>query len=150
MKIKFLAKIMYIGIFINLVSNAHAADKKQTFLITPAMAIADTKEKLQGDVKFFFGKQVYPNVIKKINTNSTTRKSNSFAKDDSASCNKAFLSALISLEKYAKKVGANAVVNIVSNNKDEEFSSENEFECRSGFLMSSVTLKGDFVKVNEK
>jgi len=44
-------------------------------------------------------------------------------------------------------VGANAVVNIVSNFKDIEMASQTEFECADGAIMAGVALKGDFVKI---
>ncbi|WP_374041196.1 hypothetical protein [Massilia sp. MS-15] len=46
----------------------------------------------------------------------------------------------------AKELGADAVVNIVSNYKNVEMSSETEFECHDGAMMTGVALKGDFVK----
>jgi uncharacterized protein YbjQ (UPF0145 family) len=54
---------------------------------------------------------------------------------------------MISLQNRAKKMGANAVINIVSYYNKETMSSITEFECRAGALMAGVALKGDFVKI---
>jgi uncharacterized protein YbjQ (UPF0145 family) len=54
---------------------------------------------------------------------------------------------MLRLQQRAKELGADAVVNIVSNYKNEEMSSETEFECHDGAMMSGVALKGEFVKL---
>ena len=56
-----------------------------------------------------------------------------------------FLSAMMQLEKRAKELGANAVVNIVSFYQKNVVLSATEFECHAG----AVALKGDFVKIEE-
>jgi uncharacterized protein YbjQ (UPF0145 family) len=57
---------------------------------------------------------------------------------------------MLQLQKRAHAVGANAVVNIVSNYGNVPMSSETEFECHDGAIMSGVALKGDFVKIEAK
>ena len=47
----------------------------------------------------------------------------------------------------AKELGANAVVNIDSYYKREDTSSETQIQCHSGFLITGIALKGDFVKL---
>ena len=44
-------------------------------------------------------------------------------------------------------MGADAVINIVSNYKHKEMSSQTEFECHDGNIVSGVALKADFVKL---
>jgi len=60
-----------------------------------------------------------------------------------------FLSAMIQLEKRAKQLGANAVVNIVSYYQKNIMSSPTEFECHAGAIMAGVALRGEFVKIAE-
>ena len=57
---------------------------------------------------------------------------------------------MIQLEKRAKQLGANAVVNIVSFYQKNVMSSPTEFECHAGAVIAGVALKGDFVKVEER
>ena len=54
---------------------------------------------------------------------------------------------MLALQKRAHSVGADAVVNIVSNYKNIENSSATEFECHEGNIMSGVALKREFVKL---
>ncbi len=57
---------------------------------------------------------------------------------------------MLQLQKRAKELGANAVVNIVSNYDNVEYASEAEFECHAGGIMAGVALKGDFVRIGSK
>jgi hypothetical protein len=129
---------------------AHAADKKVMLPIAPAFEEKGTREQLDGSVKFFFGNQKTPKIVKKLDTDNNARKANAFGKSDETSCNTAFLSSMIGFEKRAKELGANAVVNIVSNYNHVEMSSDTEFECHVGAIMSGVAFKGDFVKIGDK
>jgi uncharacterized protein YbjQ (UPF0145 family) len=114
------------------------------------MQVADSQEKLEGTVKFYFGDQKHPKVLSKLGSDVSNRKTNAFGKADEKACNWAFLSALVALEKRATELGANAVVNVVSYYKKDTFSSQTEFECHAGALMAGVALKGDFVKIADK
>ena len=114
------------------------------------MATKDADEKLEGSVKFFFGKQEYPKVVTKLGTDVSNRKTNAFGKSDEKACNWAFLSAMIALERRAKQLGANAVVNIVSYYQRIEMSSTTDFECHAGAVIAGVALKGEFVKIEEQ
>lgn len=128
----------------------HARDTKHMLPIASAMQVNDAQEKLDGSIKFFFGNQKTPKVLKKFGTDVSNRKTNAFGKSDEVACNWAFLSALVALEKRAQALGANAVVNIVSYYKKNEVSSPTEFECHAGGIMAGVVLKGDFVKIGGK
>jgi uncharacterized protein YbjQ (UPF0145 family) len=129
---------------------AQASDDVLMLPITAAMESADAQDKLDGSVKFYFGKQNHPKVITKLGTDSTNKKTNGFNKGPERACNLAFLSALIQMKKRAEELGANAVVNIVSYYKKNEVTSTTEFECHNGGFVTGVALKGDFVKVAGK
>jgi uncharacterized protein YbjQ (UPF0145 family) len=129
---------------------AQARDTKHLLPISEGIAAKDAQERLNGTVKFYFGKQSHPRVLAKLGSDVTNRKTNAFGKSDDVACNWAFLSALVQLEKRAAELGANAVINIVSYYKRSAFSSTTEFECHAGALMAGVALKGDFVKIANK
>jgi uncharacterized protein YbjQ (UPF0145 family) len=127
-----------------------ARDTKYLLSIKTALQAKDVEEKLDGTVKFYFGDQEMPKILSKLGTDVSNRKTNSVGKSDEKACNWAFLSALVSLEKRAKQLGANAVVNVVSFYKKDVMSSVTEFECHAGAVIAGVALKGDFVKVEER
>jgi uncharacterized protein YbjQ (UPF0145 family) len=126
-----------------------ARDTKYLLPIAVAMEVKDSQDKLDGSIKFFFGDQPTPQVISKLGTDVSNRKTNAFGKSDEKACNWAFLSAMVALQKRAQQLGANAVVNIVSYYKKEVMSSASQFECHAGALIAGVALKGDFVKIPE-
>ncbi len=126
---------------------ALARDTKSMQPIAAAMSQPAAAEKLGSDVKFYFGKTAHPEVEKSIGTFPTSKKTNGVGKSDEEACNWAFLSAMISLRDRAVMEGANAVINIQSNYKNVPVSSETEFECHSGGIMSGVALKGEVVKL---
>ena len=128
---------------------AHARDDKLMFPIAPALEAKDAKEKLDGSVKFYFGDQPTPKILTKLGTDVTNQKTNAVGKSDERACNWVFLSAMIQLDKRAKQLGANAVVNIVSYYQKNVMSSPTEFECHAGNIIAGVALRGEFVKVAE-
>src|SRR5262245_12840319 len=103
-----------LGVILTAIGPAHARDTKHILPIAAAMAHKDADEKREGSVKFFFGKQDSPRVGTKLGPDVPNCRENAFAKSDEKACNWAFLSAMIALERRAKQLGANAVVNIVS------------------------------------
>jgi uncharacterized protein YbjQ (UPF0145 family) len=118
--------------------------------ITTAMETKDADAKLDGSVKFFFGQQQSPAIVKKLGNYVSNLKTNAVGKSDEKACNWVFLSTLVSFEKRARELGANAVVNIVSYYQKKEMSSATEFECHAGTFVAGVALKGDFVTIADK
>ena len=128
---------------------AFARDTKLMMPIEAAMADNNARGRLGDSVKFYFGNQATPKVLERLVIDQTSQKTNSFGKTPERSCNWAFLSAMLQLQKRALAVGANAVVNIVSNYGNIPMSSDTEFECHDGAIMSGVALKGEFVKIEQ-
>jgi uncharacterized protein YbjQ (UPF0145 family) len=125
---------------------AHAADRTVMLPLQAAIEAATTAGKLDGTVKFYMagsgpkGRVVETNVV-------TNRKTNAFAKSDPEACTWAAQSALITLQEAAKKVGANAVTNIVSYYKKVENRNATDYECHAGAVVAGVALRGDLAIV---
>lgn len=128
-------------------SAASARNDMLKLPIEGAMVANDAQDRLGGSVKFFFAGQPTPEVESKIITDKTSQRTNGFGKSAEKACNYVFLSAMLQLKKRAEDVGADAVINIVSNFNNVEFASATEFECADGALMAGVALKGDFVRL---
>jgi hypothetical protein len=126
---------------------AHAADTVVKLPIAAAFDANDARARLGDSVKFYFADQPTPKVVSQLGTDKTSLRTNGFGKGTVKACNWVFLSAMLQLQKHAKEVGANAVINIVSNYKDQPMVSQTEFECHDGAIMAGVAFKGDFVKV---
>lgn len=104
--------------------------------------------RLEG-VAFYFGSQPHPVPQTTFGELRTNKKTNAFNKTDIEACEWVMLSALIQFRDTARSIGANAVVNIRSNFKNNLFVSETEYTCGAGGLMAGVALIGDFVKLAE-
>lgn len=126
---------------------AQAADNKMLMPIADAMAANDAQNRLGTDIKFYFGNQRTPKVLAKVGNDKTSQKTNAFRKTNETACNWVFLSGMLQLEKRARELGANAVINIVSNYGNVEYSSDSQFECHVGNIMAGAAFKADFVKV---
>jgi len=126
---------------------ADARDDRLRLSLKSALAKAEASKKLASGIKLFFGKQEYPTPTAQLGQARTNKKTNFFNKSDQEGCEWAFLSAMIALTQYAQKNGGNAVVNIRSNYKDIEFSSETEYECGAGNVAGGTAFIGDVVKL---
>lgn len=98
------------------------------------------------DIPVYFGDQAHPKVTSNWGTISTNKKTNAFGKSDEEACQWVLLSAIKALQEAAQKRGYDAVVNIRSNYKNNEFNSATEFQCGAGKIIAGVALKGDLVK----
>jgi uncharacterized protein YbjQ (UPF0145 family) len=126
---------------------ASAADTMVKLPIADALAANDAQQRLGDKVKFYFGSQQTPKIASVIASDKTSQRTNGFGKSTAKACNWVFLSAMLQLQKRATELEADAVVNIVSNYKDQEFSSQTEYECADGAIMAGVAFKADFVKL---
>jgi hypothetical protein len=129
---------------------AQAADTQVMLPIAGAMAANDAQGRLGDGVKFYFAGQPTPMVLKVLGTDTTSLRTNAFGKTNEKACNWVFLSDLLSLQKRAKELGANAVINIVNNYKNIPNPSATEFECHVGAIMAGVAFKADFVTIADK
>lgn len=126
---------------------AVARDDHQMYPLKDALSTPAAQEKLDKEVRLFFGNQSHPKVAKTFGEWKTNKKTNGFNKSDKEACEWTFLSAALELQERARKEGGDAVINIKSNYKSEEHSSNDEYMCGSGALMSGVALKGTVVKL---
>lgn len=130
-------------------SSAAARDDRNMYPIEDALNTPAAEEKLDKEIKLYFGKQKAPKAAKKLGEWKTNKKTNAFNKTDKEACEWTFLSAVLELQERAQKEGGNAVVNIVSNYKNEQTSSETEYMCGNGALMAGVALKGTVIKTGK-
>jgi hypothetical protein len=126
-------------------SLALARDTRLKLPIKDAMETPAAKEQLGKEIKFVFGSK--PAGGKEIGTYTSNKKTNFANKSDKEGCEWAFLSAMVSLKQRAIAEGGNAVVNIQSYYKKNEFTSTTEYECAAGAFVGGVALRGTVVKM---
>lgn len=143
-------RIIAVAVLAMVTTGAMASDRKVMLPISGGMAANDASAKLNNGVAFYFAGQATPKVVEKLGSDKTSQKTNSFGKSDEKACNWAFLSSMLRLEKRAKELGANAVINIVNNYGNVENPNATEFECHAGGIMAGVAFKADFVRIDDK
>ena len=126
--------------------SVHAADTMHEFDFNQAVSRAIAEGQLDGTVKFYLaGTRSGGKVISKDLV--TNKKTNGFAKSAETACDHVLRSALIQFQNTAKAKGANAVTNLVSFYKSNEFKSKTNYQCAKGTAIAGVALKGDIVKL---
>lgn len=126
-------------------SSAFARDSKYLLKIADVMAMPEASGRLDSNIKLYFGKQKAPKGESRGEV-VVNPKTNAANKSDEEACRWVMLSALAELQQRARAMGATSVVNIESFYKKIVFSSETEFECHAGAVMSGVALRGQLVK----
>lgn len=130
-------------------STALARDTVHQFSIAEVMEKPENINKLSG-VSFYFGDQGHPSVKQNYGVFNTNKKTNAFKKSDIVACEWVMMSALLQLHKRAQGMGADAVINIKSNYKNNKVSSTTKYNCGAGNIMAGVALVGEVVKLNYK
>lgn len=133
--------------FATLALPAAARDDHNLYPLKDALNTPAAQQKLDKNVKLYFGNQRHPKVAKSLGEWRTNKKTNAFNKSDKEACEWVFLSAALELQERAVKEGGNAVINIKSNYKDRETTSDNQYTCGNGALMAGVALKGTVVRL---
>ena len=136
-----------LAVSVAVVCPAQARNDKFLLPIKAALESTEAREKPDGSVKFFFGKQPTPAIVTNLGNVTPHGRASTRRTDDVKACNAAFLAAaLVDFQKRAKMAGADGVINIVSYYKNVEMASPTEFECHAGAAAHAV-LRGDLVKI---
>lgn len=131
-------------------SPALARDDRLMFPVAEGMEKGkSTKDRIDPDIRLFFGKQKTPAVEKKMGEFTANRKTNATNKTDKEACEISFVSAVISLQQRARREGGDAVINIESVYRNENRDSTTEYLCGAGTFAAGVALRGTVVKLKE-
>ena len=103
---------------------------------------------LDGSVSFHLAGAATPAISKRHGAANSNRKTNALNKSDEEACRWVLMSVLVAMQDQARSQGANAVVDITSNYKKQEFSSSTQYECAAGAIMAGVALKGTYATVS--
>jgi uncharacterized protein YbjQ (UPF0145 family) len=140
-------KLLLTTLFLTLAQPALARDDHLMLPLKDALETSAAQSKLDKNIQLVFGKQAQAKVEKSMGEWKTNKKTNAFNKSDKEACEWAFLSAVLELQERAQKEGGNAVVDIKSNYKSIERTSEDQYMCGAGGVMAGVALKGTVVKL---
>ena len=125
---------------------SQARDTTHYLPFDAVVAEATQAGRLDGSVKFYLAGNPVPGKATVVNSSITTnQKTNAFNKTDEVACRWVLQSALIRLQEAAKAAGANAVTDITSYYKKNEWSDPSRYECHAGAFIAGVALKGKLV-----
>jgi hypothetical protein len=128
---------------------AYARNTPVNVTLQSVLDMPEAKAKLDGTVKFYLAGSPTPKVSKKFGEDTSNAKTNAFNKTPEEACRWNALSALIKLQDHAKRDGANAVIDLVSYNAHETFSSPTDIQCLDGTFMGGIALKGTYATVGK-
>lgn len=123
-----------------------AADRIAEYDVKKALDRGYAEGILDDSIKVYFKGQKTPKYSKVIGDFKTNKKTNAFGKSDEEACEWVFFSAMKQLIDRAKNEGGTAIINIVSNYRNNEFSSATQFQCGAGAVIAGVALKATIVK----
>ena len=131
-------------------SPALARDDRLMFPVADGMEKGkSTKDRIDPDIRVYFGKQKTPAIDRKMGEFTANRKTNATNKTDKEACEISFVSAVVSLQQRARREGGDAVVNVHSVYKNEMRESDTEYLCGAGTFAAGVALRGTVVKLKE-
>ena len=129
---------------------ASTAQARETPLELPLQELLNSPEAknagIDGSVRFYLAGQK-ANVVQRFGEDVTNKNTNAANKSDEVACRWVALSALKALQDGAKSRGANAVVDVVSYYKKNEYKSATNYQCFAGAILAGVALKGTYAKV---
>ena len=131
-------------------SPALARDDRLMFPVADGMEKGkSTKDRIDPDIRVYFGKQKTPAIDRKMGEFTANRKTNATNKTDKEACEISFVSAVVSLQQRARKEGGNAVMNIASVYRNDNRESATEYLCGAGTFAAGVALRGTVVKLKK-
>ena len=131
-------------------ASAVARDDRLMFPVSEGMEKGKTtKERIDPEIRVYFGKQKSPAVERKLGEFTANRKTNATNKTDKEACEISFVSAVLSLQQRARREGGDAVINVHSVYRNENRESNTEYLCGAGTFVSGVALRGTVVKLKE-
>lgn len=130
-------------------SMAAHAEKVLLLPLEEAVQLGLELKKLDGSVKFYLSGAPTPEGGTAIGEETANRKTSSGGRTKEEACHWVALSTLISLEEFAKKRGANAVVDLHSTFKGKVYKDPVNYECHAGSMLTGVTFKGAYVRFGQ-
>ena len=128
---------------------AQARNNAVTVTLQSVLDMPEAKSKLDGSVAFYLTGAPTPKVLKKLGEDTSNAKTNAFNKTPEEACRWNALSALLKLQEHAKRQGANAIVDLVSYDHHQDFTSPTDLQCSDGAFMAGIALKGTYANVGK-
>jgi len=137
-----LFKFIIFSVVIGLVLSSSPLFARNTFhdlSVSAATKSVTGKEKLL-NVPFYMAKQKHPAIKKDLGVFKSNKRTNALNKSDEQACRITFLSAIISLQQRAQRMGADGIVDIKSITKHKKLVSASKYRCAAGDLIANIVI----------
>ncbi|WP_394789534.1 excinuclease ATPase subunit [Rhodoferax sp.] len=149
MKKTFLLPSLLLAIGAMWVAPASARNVAYQISLAELLKTPEAQAKLDSSVKFYLSGQTPPAVEQSFGEDHSHRSGIGSVKEEVelATCRAETLSVLAAFQAKAKKLGANAIVDIYSFYKNEVSKNPATIECHAGTFRIHVVLKATYAKV---
>lgn len=130
-------------------SKTQADDTGYVLPYRDVLAMPQAQTRLDPAVRLFFGQQQFPQPTSWRHDYFVDRSGNAVFSSAESACRNVALDNLVTLQERARAVGANAVVNIVSDYSRTPHQDNDSYQCHVGSLTANVSFKGTMATLPE-
>jgi uncharacterized protein YbjQ (UPF0145 family) len=127
--------------------DAIARNVEYTLALDEVLRMPQAESELDGQVRFYLSGQFHSPIVMRHSEEVVTAKIRGAGEEEIETCKRAALKALVEYQRKARKMGANAIVDLVSYFDEKVFMSPAQFECHAGSRTVVVVFKGSYAKV---
>lgn len=127
--------------------DAGARNVEYTLALDEVLRMPEAESELDGQVRFYLSGQSHSPIVLRHSEEVVTAKIRGAGEEEIETCKRAALKALVEYQRKARKMGANAIVDLVSYFDEKVFISPAQFECHAGSRTVVVVFKGSYAKV---
>ena len=125
-----------------------ARNVQYTLPMDEVMRMPAAEQELDGQVRFYLSGQAHTAVVMRHHDEVVTAKIRGAGEEEIETCKRAALKALVQYQAKARKMGANAIIDIVSYFDEQPYMSPSQYECHAGSRTVVVVFKGSYAKIS--
>jgi hypothetical protein len=128
-------------------SSVAARNVEYTLPMDEVLRMPAAERELDGQVRFYLSGQSHTQVVLRHSEEVVTAKIRGAGEEEIETCKRAALKALVHYQSKARKMGANAIIDMVSYFDAKPFMSPAQYECHAGSRTVVVVFKGSYAKI---
>jgi uncharacterized protein YbjQ (UPF0145 family) len=126
---------------------AAARNVEYTLPIDEVLRMPEAQRELDGSVRFYLQGQDHSAIVYRHSDEVARGNIRGAGEQEVESCKRAALKVLVHYQETARKMGANAIVDMVSLFNERPFVSRSQYECHAGSRSVVVIFRGAYAKI---
>lgn len=126
---------------------AQARNVEYLLPIDEVLRMPAAQRELDGSVRFYMYGQDHTETVYVHQQEVVRGNIRGAGEEEIESCKRAALKVLVHYQEKARKMGANAVIDLMSFFKQRPYMSRSQYECHAGSTTVVVILKGTYAKI---